>query len=189
MASSYLGADFGKAHEGFAPEFPKRFDCPVRQARYLDLFYLKIPKLLRFQDRCAMAWGVEVRVPYLDHELVERLFALPVDLLMGGGTTKTVLRRVLSHRIPGWSQEETKLYVAAPQREWLKGPLREPVRALMDASTLAAAGYVDAAALQRQFDNYCRDPELGNSFFAWKFVVLELWHRAFITGWSITSLS
>jgi hypothetical protein len=53
---------------------------------------------------------------------------------------------------------------------------------MMDASTLAAAGYVDTAALQRQFDDYCRDPELGNSFFAWKFIVLEIWYRAFMSG-------
>jgi asparagine synthase (glutamine-hydrolysing) len=182
MASSYMTREFVRAHDGTAFEFPKRFGCPVRQARYLDLFHLKIPKLLRFQDRCAMAWGVEVRVPYLDHALVERLFALPARLLLQDGFTKTILRRLARLRLPDWPQEEPKLYVAAPQREWLKGSLRPDVLALIGDSALGRAGYVDTAVLRRQFEDYCLDPELGNSFFAWKFIVLELWYRNFITA-------
>lgn len=187
MTSSYLAPEFVRAHEGDALDFPKRFSCPVRQARYIDLFYLKIPKLLRFQDRCAMAWGVEVRVPYLDHVLVEQLFALPVHVLLRSGFTKVILRQVAERLLPDWPREEPKLYVAAPQREWVKGPLREDVGGLIRDSALGRAGYVDTAALRRQFDGYCLDPELGNSFFVWKFIVLEIWYRGFMHGgWSRT---
>jgi asparagine synthase (glutamine-hydrolysing) len=180
MASTYLTPEFRAAHAEVIPEFPSRFSCPVRRARYLDLFYLKIPKLLRFQDRCAMAWGVEVRVPYLDHVLVERLFAFPAHVLLRGGMTKAMLRSLVSRLVPSWPNDEPKLYVATPQREWMKGPMRDTVHAFIEDSVLARTGYVDAAGLRYQFDEYCRNPDLGNSFFAWKFIVLELWHRAFL---------
>jgi asparagine synthase (glutamine-hydrolysing) len=114
------------------------------------------------------------------HVLVEQLFALPVHVLLRGGFTKGILRQLARHLLPDWPQEEPKLYVATPQREWLKGTLRQEVRELIGDSALARNDYVDSTALLRQFDSYCLDPELGNSFFAWKFVVLELWYRAFI---------
>jgi hypothetical protein len=54
----------------------------------------------------------------------------------------------------------------------------------MTDSVLVGAGYVDGRSLVRQFDEYCQVSELGNSFFAWKFLVLELWYRAFMNrGW------
>lgn len=129
-----------------------------------------------------MAWGVEVRVPYLDHVLVEKLFALPVHQLLRRGFTKAILRRLATRLVPAWPQEEPKLYVATPQREWIKGSLREPVLALLADSALAEAGYIDARELRRQFDDYCATRALGNSFFAWKFIVLELWYRRFMRG-------
>jgi hypothetical protein len=48
-------------------------------------------------------------------------------------------------------------------------------------SALARDGWVDAGALLRQYDDYCASPELGNSFFIWKFVTLELWYRRFLS--------
>jgi asparagine synthase (glutamine-hydrolysing) len=152
----------------------------VKTAMYRDLFALKIPKLLRFQDRAAMASSVEVRVPFLDHVLLEALWQLPTRALLRGGLTKSLLRRLAADRL-GVTLDRPKLYVSAPQREWLKGPLRGACRALVLDSTLARDGWIDAAALLRQYDDYCASPALGNSFFIWKFVTLELWYRRFIS--------
>lgn len=182
MSSDYLAPDFSRRYAADPPQFPLRFDCPVRQARYLDLFYLKIPKLLRFQDKCAMASSVEVRVPFLDHVLVERLFSLPARVLLHDGLTKAPLRKIAQQLSPDAQPEPSKLYVSTPQREWIKGPLRSCLRALMADSELTRAGYVDSRRLLSQFDDYCVSAELGNSFFAWKFVMLEMWYRAFVCG-------
>jgi len=145
---------------------------------YRDLFFFKIPKLLRFQDRASMAWSVEVRVPYLDHVLLEELAQVPSRVLLACGLTKSLLRQITA-RLEA-PVEQPKLYVATPQREWLKSSLRAECTALIYDSTLAEAGYIDRRTLLEQYDRYAASPELGNSFFLWKFINLEFWYRRFI---------
>ena len=179
LASDYLSADFVEAY-GTEPELlPAPFADPVKTAMYQDLFYLKIPKLLRFQDRCAMAWSIEVRVPFLDHVLLEQLYRTPSAMLLAGGITKALLRQIGARYLK--PIEEPKLYVAAPQREWMKGELAPRVAELIDGSTLASDGYIDVRALRKQYQDYRSSTELGNSFFVWKFINLELWYRTFLS--------
>lgn len=179
LTSDYLTREFTAACGAPPPEMPAPFRDPVKNLMYRDLFFLKIPKLLRFQDRAAMAWGVEVRVPFLDHVLLERLYRTPTSVLLDGGVTKSILRRIAARRLPVQT-DETKLYVSAPQREWIKGPLAPAIEQLLGESQLGADGYIDTARLRHQYEAYRRDPELGNSFFVWKFLTLELWYRALI---------
>jgi asparagine synthase (glutamine-hydrolysing) len=188
LTSDYVSAEFSRARgaEPLEP-LPAPFADPVKNAMYRDLFFLKIPKLLRFQDRAAMAWSVEVRVPFLDHLLLERLMRVPSGTLLAGGVTKALLRRIAAARL-GEVPPEPKLYVSAPQREWLKTVLRPACRRLVHESALAADGYVDARALAAQYDAYCESAELGNSFFIWKFVNLELWYRRFIAPGAVRSV-
>jgi asparagine synthase (glutamine-hydrolysing) len=127
-----------------------------------------------------MASSVEVRVPYLDHVLVQQLFSLPTERLLGAGRTKIMLRDISERSMPTWNHCEPKLYVATPQREWVKSNLQTSILEMINTSVLARGGYVDANRLSDQYADYCRDVELGNSFFVWKFVALELWYREFI---------
>lgn len=179
LTSEYVDPSFAARMRPDPPQFPAPFSCAVKNAMHRDLMWLKIPKLLRFQDRCAMAWGVEVRVPYLDHVLVETLFAVPTSTLLAGGLTKALLRTIGRRHLPETLLEVPKLYVSAPQREWVKTALKEPIEALIHESLLAQHGYVVKAQLVQQFRDYIASPELGNSFFAWKFINLELWYRAY----------
>ena len=179
--SDYLAPEFEDAASSEPAPLPAPVRDPVKTAMYRDLFYLKIPKLLRFQDRCAMAWSVEVRVPFLDHVLLERLFRTPSGVLLSGGVTKALLRQIAARHLPA-PDDAPKLYVSTPQREWIKSTLRSDINAMIDGSSLAADGYIDQAALQCQYDTYCASSELGNSFFVWKFINLELWYRSFIVS-------
>ena len=179
LTSSYVDPEFAASVPARTHEFPAPFSCAVKNIMYRDLFYLKIPKLLRFQDRCAMAWGVEVRVPYLDHLLVERLYAVPTAQLLRCGSTKALLRAIAARYLPKERLRAPKLYVAAPQREWVKTALRRPIERMIQESVLAEQGYIVKTLLWRQFQDYTESPALGNSFFIWKFINLELWYRTF----------
>ena len=181
LSSDYLAKEFS-IEAAYAPDpLPRPFRDPVKNSMYRDLMFLKIPKLLRFQDRCAMTWSVEVRVPYLDHVLLERLYRIPSNVLLSGGITKALLRQI-GPRYLRESVATPKLYVSTPQREWFKTSLRADIEELIAGATLAADGFVDPEAIRRQYAAYCASPELGNSFFIWKFVNLELWYRLFIVG-------
>ena len=65
-----------------------------------DLFMYGLGKLLRFSDRNAMAHSVEVRLPYLSHELVEFAFSLPVEQKINNGWTKSILRESMTNIVP-----------------------------------------------------------------------------------------
>src|SRR5206468_10263316 len=81
--------------------------------------------LLRFADRNSMAFGREVRLPFLDHRLVELSFAMGEEWKIGAGTTKRVLRDAMRGRVPAEILDRRdKLGFEAPDVAWLGGPLR-----------------------------------------------------------------
>ena len=85
----------------------------------------QLPEFLRYADRNSMAFGREVRLPFLDHRLVEYCFALPPDLLLRRAVTKVVLREAMRGIVPNAILDRTdKIAYAPPQERWLLGPLQ-----------------------------------------------------------------
>ena len=168
----FLSDDFAQTGR-LAPPPPLRGE-PVRALMWRDLAHTKVPKLLRWQDRAYMASSVEIRVPYLDHPLVERMQRVPVRALLAGGHTKAPLRAIAEKLLPSDYFRLPKLYVATPQREWMKNELRARIEAWLDpGAALVRRGYVDLERLRCAYRAYCDEADLGNSFFIWKFIALE----------------
>lgn len=160
------------------------FQTPVglshaRQAMTRDVFKEKIPKLLWFHDRQAMAWSVEMRVPFLDHVVFERVMRLPPNWLVRNGVSKFLPKRLLQKFRGVDFLDRTKHFVAWPQREWLKGLLFEPIQHYLDTGVLADSGIVDYPAFRKAYADYAASPDLGNSFFVWKMLNLEAMLRTF----------
>lgn len=168
---TFVEPEFGSAHELAV----SRSD--IRGAMWRDLTALKLPKLLRFQDRMSMVHGVEARLPFLDVPVMEASFGIPDHGLVAGETTKVMLRRI-ERRLGGKAHAAKKFAVPAPQREWIKGELGEWIVDLVRESLLVARGVIDGPVFERQLAAYRASAELGNSFFAWQFMVLELWLRS-----------
>ncbi len=85
----------------------------------------QLPEFLRYADRSSMAFGREVRLPFLDHRLVEYCFALPPELLLQRAVTKVVLREAMRGIVPNVILDRTdKIAYAPPQERWLLGPLQ-----------------------------------------------------------------
>jgi len=150
-----------------------------RSALLRDLYVQKIPKLLWFQDRVSMAWGVESRVPFLDHKLFEFIGSLDDDWLIRDGVSKFALKRLYERYCHLDHSETRKHFVSTPQREWIRGPLAEQIKALVRDGELVRAGLIDLRRFERQYDEYCASADLGNSFFIWKVLNLELLLRTF----------
>ena len=80
---------------------------------------MRLPNwILTIDDRCSMAHGVEARVPYLDHELVEYVARLPVSLKLRGFTTKFILRQAAKGRIPDEILKRRKFAFGTPIGSW-----------------------------------------------------------------------
>ncbi len=80
-----------------------------------------LEELLRYADRNSMAHGCEVRLPFLDHNLVEFIFSLPAAFKINAGWTKWVLRQAMNNKLPDeitWRKD--KVGFEPPQEQWME---------------------------------------------------------------------
>ncbi len=93
------------------------------------------------------------------------------------------MRELLEQTIPGWKNTQPKLYVATPQREWLKHDLAAAVAQRLTPNALTVqCGMVDLDRLHARTTAWQGEQALGNSFFLWKFLAAEAFFEAFFTG-------
>lgn len=102
-------------------------DWPMQQANanlYRDFHSTLLPAILRNFDRCSMAHGIEVRMPFMDWRLVTFAHALPAESKFGGGYTKRVLRDAMSGLMPERVRlRRFKIGFNSPMVEWFNGGL------------------------------------------------------------------
>lgn len=158
-----------------------QFGSAVRQAAADDLLHAKIPRGLRFNDRVSMAHSRELRVPFLDHRLVEFGFGIPEEFLFGEQGTKLLFRRLLAKRAPSSVAFASKRSVQSPQREWLGAGWRELVEQVLNSESFRSRGWIDPGRAQVAYEAYLHGKQ-ENSFFIWQWLNLELWARTFLDG-------
>jgi len=92
----------------------------IRELSWDMVDRINLPMLLRFEDRNSMAFGVEARVPFVDHELMEFALTLPEDHLMADGLTKRVLRRATEDCLPEVVRmRRDKIGFQTNEQQWL----------------------------------------------------------------------
>jgi asparagine synthase (glutamine-hydrolysing) len=120
---------------------------PFRQVQYFDMRLRLAGFINRSLDRGLMAAGVEARVPFLDHELVELGLRIPSGLKVHRGREKYILRRAFQGRLPNDILWRRKRGLAGPVREWLRGPLPAFAADLLSPRRVAEKGYFDPTAV------------------------------------------
>jgi asparagine synthase (glutamine-hydrolysing) len=96
-------------------------DNNLKLALHQDVYINGLKSLLRYADRNSMANSVEVRLPFLQHKIVEFVFTLPDNFLLNGGWTKYILRKSMEEYLPKeicWRKD--KVGYASPQENWMK---------------------------------------------------------------------
>ncbi len=109
-------------------KYPQPFDDAVQNLQYRDLFYTKIPRALRFNDRISMAYSTELRIPFLDYRLVEFGVGLPTAFKIKDNQGKQLLRDVISKYMDSSVSYAPKRPLQTPQREWLGHELKDFVQ-------------------------------------------------------------
>ena len=152
------------------PEYPKPFDDRVRNLQYRDLFYTKIPRALRFNDRVSMAASVELREPFLDYRLVEFAFSQPLEYKIRNGERKRLLRTIAQRHLHRDIATAPKRPLQTPQREWLGDELADFVEAQIETIRHSfMRDWFDADALYGCWKAY-KEGERDNAFFVWQWV-------------------
>ena len=148
-------------------EYPKPFNDLLLDKQYRDLFYTKIPRALRFNDRLSMMHSVELREPFLDYRLVENVFSLNKNLKIKNGIQKWLLRDISKKYLDEDILWAPKRPLQTPQREWLKEELSDWVyESLISAEK---TGWFKKGCLVNEYMNYKKSP-LDNSFYIWQWI-------------------
>src|SRR5215217_6467302 len=139
--SPVLGA--AAADSGFDLELGKGAPALTRMM-YCDAASYLPDDILCKVDRASMAVSLETRVPFLDHRLAELAARIPVEMKVGEGTGKLILRKLLDRHVPRNLVDRPKAGFAVPVGEWIKGALRAWAESLLNPHSLAADGWFDA---------------------------------------------
>jgi asparagine synthase (glutamine-hydrolysing) len=154
----------------------------VQRQSYFDSmthfdFKTLLPALLQVEDRVSMAHGLESRVPFLDHALVELAATIPSNIKFKDGTMKHVLKTAMGPVLPASiASRRDKMGFPVPLHEWLSKPgvVRDFVGDIFSSGPALGRGLVDNRAVLSQLD---QEPRFGRKL--WGLLCLELWQRAF----------
>ena len=154
-------------------DFPALYQEPIRNWLHRDLKYAKIPRALRFVDRTSSQNSNELRVPFLDHRLVELAFRQPANRMIRQDVQKYLPRKIASSLLPSSVSTAPKRPLQTPQREWLRGPLRGWVEESLASPAVQASGWFDAKAIQHEWKSYLEGRD-DNSFFVLQWISVAL---------------
>ncbi len=152
---------------------------PINRLLYVD-FKTFLPCLnLAYTDKTAMAANLEVRVPFLNVELVEMAARIPVNLKLKGLKRKYILKRAAEKLLPHDVVWRKKAGFGAPVRSWLRGPLRPMVEELLSEKTIRERGLFEPVEVRKIIAaNLSGKEDLSLQVF--QLLTLELWMQAFL---------
>ncbi|MEJ7623566.1 MAG: asparagine synthase (glutamine-hydrolyzing) [Pyrinomonadaceae bacterium] len=151
---------------------------PINRLLYVD-FKTFLPCLnLAYTDKTSMAANLEVRVPFLNKEMVDLAARMPADLKLKGLKRKYILKRAAEKLLPHDVVWRKKAGFGAPVRSWLRGPLRPMVEELLAESVVRDRGLFQPKEVRRVIDANNSGRE-DFSLQVFQLLTLELWMRSF----------
>jgi asparagine synthase (glutamine-hydrolysing) len=192
-ANAFFDRDQAEIEETLSPEFTPEGDPslafvadhfarpgadePVDRALRLDTEVMLVDDPVKRVDNMAMAWGLEARVPFLDHDLVELAAACPPELKLdqgGKGVVKEAARRLL----PADVVDRPKGYFPVPALIHLEGPFLDLVRDALRSPAARERGVFRQAYVDRLLANPNGERTTLDGNKLWQLGMLELWLQA-----------
>jgi asparagine synthase (glutamine-hydrolysing) len=134
--------------------------------------------LLVKADKMTMANSIELRVPLLDHKVLEFAARLPENFKLRRFTTKYLARKALGARVPAKILERRKAGFPVPYQAWIRKDLKNWFRSLLLDSRTLQRGYFSRNAVEKLLEDNQEQRDYSKEIFS--LAVLELWHRVFL---------
>lgn len=150
----------------------------VNRMLYVDAKTFLPDLNLAYCDKLSSAASVEVRVPFLDNELIDFMVRVPPKLKLKGLTGKYILRRAMSGIVPGEILKRRKASFGAPIRKWLRRDLRTTVDEILSEEAVRQRGLFDPVAVRKLVSDD-REGIKDNAYRIWALLTLETWQRTF----------
>jgi asparagine synthase (glutamine-hydrolysing) len=157
---------------------PSQIGDDLRRLMYGDQLDYLPDDILHKVDRASMAYGLEARVPLLDHRIVEFSWKLPNATLIKNGQGKQILRRILDRYVPRRLTDRPKQGFAPPMDAWLRGPLREWAESLLTPAVLLELPMLDEARVRQMWLAHL-DKRIDAGTTLWSILMLADWRRRF----------
>jgi len=171
----------GEATDGFDGVAAAYGDCPgmpdLTRMSYLDLKTWLPDDLLVKADRMSMANALELRVPFLDHVLVEHAARLPNHFKVRGSVTKYLLKKWAVGLLPPEIVYRSKKGFPVPTRSWFRADLADFVRDTLLARNGAARKFFDVDEMKHVFDMHRREDRSEQIY---SLLVFDAWYEQFV---------
>ncbi len=164
-------------------DYLARFVHPAEQGSIAQLTRLEISNymahtLLRDTDAMSMAHSLEVRVPLIDHKLVEFAVRIPPELKLNNGQSKWVFAEALRDVLPAEVLKRPKRGFEMPVAAWMRGDLRDVLEDVFSPESISRRGLFEVEAARGVYRDFLAGE--GPYMRAWSLAVLELWLREFV---------
>ncbi len=156
----------------------KEFDS-LNRILYLDICTSLVDRLLLLTDKMTMACGLEARVPFLDHELVEWALSVPAQYKLKGSKLRYIQKYAMQQYLPPKVIQKRKKGFGCPVGSWFRNELKNFSRDILSPSRLKNQGLFNHAVVERILNLHAnKEEDYGDLLFG--LLTFQLWHQEFV---------
>ena len=178
IIKSIISDDLKKNSNNNEYELKRFLKNDQKNQMYTDLFYIKLPRALRFRDKLSMAHSCELRPTFLDIDLITFLFNLKNEDQKHGKYGKYFLRKTYEDILGKNIVFRNKQQVQTPQREWFSHEMKKWLMDFLENAEIWDTNWIDKKKFYFLFKRFL-DGKEKNSFFIWKVINLEFWKKTY----------
>jgi asparagine synthase (glutamine-hydrolysing) len=174
MGQAYNTADL---FHDLSREVPETSE--LNKMLYVDMNTYMVDQLLVLSDRMSMAHSLELRVPYLDHRLVESFARVDPSMKLRGPVKKFLLKKVAERYFPKKFIYRKKMGFSSPVVLWLRGELKPYMLAVLNRRSIEKTGILNPDTVSRYVQEHL-DHRHNHDMILWSTMMFMLWYDAYI---------